>query len=162
MRETYRREPSSSSYVLVSRSLEDGTWGLLVSWSLTVRSSSLGRVIIDRGMEVDFGNVWGRTSSLPCPCNLCGNACGAWPAYQGCLVMIYHGFSRPLTGPQSSGRCLAFLLNISINLTNDRPNIAATCIIWTTVVFSEKLEKRTPFFVLKNIEDLVIFKCSWN
>ena len=47
-------------------------------------------------------------SSLPCPCNLCGNACGAWPAYQGYLVMINHGFSRPLTGPQSSGRCLAF------------------------------------------------------
>ena len=23
--------------------------------------------------------------------------------------MIYHGFSRPLTGPQSSGRCPAFL-----------------------------------------------------
>ena len=23
--------------------------------------------------------------------------------------MINHGFSRPLTGPQSSGRCLAFL-----------------------------------------------------
>ena len=108
MRETYRREPSSSSYILVSRSLEDGTWGLLVSWSLTVRSSSLGRVIIDRCMEADFGSVWGQTSGLPCPYNLCGNACGAWPAYQGYLVMINHGFSRPLKGPQSSGRCLAF------------------------------------------------------
>ena len=89
-----------------------GFVGILKSVTLvTVRSSSLGRVIIDRGMEVDFGNVWGRTSSLPCPCNLCGNACGAWPACQGYLVMIYYGFSRPLTGPQSSGRCLFAVLD---------------------------------------------------
>ena len=61
-----------------------------------------------RGIGVGFGNGWGQTSDLPCPGSLFGNVCGAWPTYQGYLAGFYHDFSRPLTSPQSSGRCLAF------------------------------------------------------
>ena len=107
VRETYRREPSSSSYILVSRSLEDGTWSLWgVSWCL----SPLWQFKVLTWCGISLTGAWGLILAVVegerqichifvvCAAMLVEHS----QPIKG-LARFYHDFSRPLTSHQSSG-----------------------------------------------------------